>query len=584
MRLKTATGILLMVLLIGMLALTFNIDGGYVLASVGWRIERADWYGDVGLYTSIAVNSFNKPYISYYDYSNHDLKYAYRDGGWWHKAWVDKVGDVGLYTSIALDSGNIPHISYYDLTNGDLKYAYYPEAPVGDVMVITYNYGYETWPGTHNVEEALVEAGYMVNALYNPEDGVIASTLAANDYDQIYLFDFTEILGLTDAGDKASLATWYSNHRGNIVIDGRSYGIYFDYDKDKELIENIAHAFSFRGGGLWIGVDHKDDVDWTKNGNALLSEIGYETVTGIYYSVITGGDTACELLSNPNPIIPSTLWVDSVGGAPTGIQPDGVNLRPLLWSDSTVYTSYALRQTRIYVDPYFNGVEVGDRFSINIDVENVDDLYTYGFTLAYPPYMSKLVVAEVAEGPFLRQGGDTFFVYSINPFSGEIMVGGTLLDIMASGVSGSGTLATITFQCVAPGECALDLKDTYLIDSLSESIPHAVDDGYAYNGFLATVKGFAPRVWKIILHPDIRVKIKDPDPSTIDSTTIKLWHTGPDSVQPYNWNPQSGRATFDGSQVLTTLIDGAGLYTLTITFEDSVGTPYLVKRIITVIP
>ncbi|MCD6119511.1 hypothetical protein J7K50_06685 [bacterium] len=43
----------------------------------------------------------------------------------WHIETVDSDGNVGKYTSIALDSGGYPHISYWDETNNALKYAYW---------------------------------------------------------------------------------------------------------------------------------------------------------------------------------------------------------------------------------------------------------------------------------------------------------------------------------------------------------------------------------------------------------------------------------------------------------------------------
>lgn len=36
---------------------------------------------------------------------------------------IDEADDVGLNSSIAIDSENNIHISYYDSTNGNLKYA-----------------------------------------------------------------------------------------------------------------------------------------------------------------------------------------------------------------------------------------------------------------------------------------------------------------------------------------------------------------------------------------------------------------------------------------------------------------------------
>jgi hypothetical protein len=90
---------------------------------------------DIGMYASIAMDSANRPHISYYSYYTKgngidgDLMYARKIGPLWDIYTVDSDGDVGYFTSIAVDSADVPSISYYDKTQGEVKYAYDPYLP-----------------------------------------------------------------------------------------------------------------------------------------------------------------------------------------------------------------------------------------------------------------------------------------------------------------------------------------------------------------------------------------------------------------------------------------------------------------------
>ena len=94
-------------------------------AAYFWDITVVDSVGNTGHDTSLAILPSGQPAISYYDWTNQDLKYAWYDGSAWQTTTVDSAGNAGKYTSLAILPSGHAAISYYDFTNNDLKYAWY---------------------------------------------------------------------------------------------------------------------------------------------------------------------------------------------------------------------------------------------------------------------------------------------------------------------------------------------------------------------------------------------------------------------------------------------------------------------------
>jgi len=93
-----------------------------------WDVTTVDSDGPfahTGLYSAIAIGLDNNPHISYVrdpDGFDYRLKYARFDGASWTTEFIDSsVVPNGLYSSIAIDSTNKPHISYQ--STSALRYA-----------------------------------------------------------------------------------------------------------------------------------------------------------------------------------------------------------------------------------------------------------------------------------------------------------------------------------------------------------------------------------------------------------------------------------------------------------------------------
>ena len=109
-----------------------------------WRIETVQSNGYLNR-SSLALDSYGWPHISYYDgLPNYDLKYARCDVWGWHIETVDWSGDVGYYSSLKLDSSNFPHIAYFFKSVANLKYAAW-DGNEWKITVVDYegNIGYE---------------------------------------------------------------------------------------------------------------------------------------------------------------------------------------------------------------------------------------------------------------------------------------------------------------------------------------------------------------------------------------------------------------------------------------------------------
>ncbi len=88
-------------------------------------IVTPDAASNVGKYTSITLDTNGNPVVSYYDEAGHALKVLHCGNSSCSTgntiATPDSVNNVGQYTSITIDSNNKPVVSYYDVTKGILK-------------------------------------------------------------------------------------------------------------------------------------------------------------------------------------------------------------------------------------------------------------------------------------------------------------------------------------------------------------------------------------------------------------------------------------------------------------------------------
>jgi general secretion pathway protein D len=120
-------------------------------------------------------------------------------------------------------------------------------------------------------------------------------------------------------------------------------------------------------------------------------------------------------------------------------------------------------------EPRTQTLKVGEKATIGVVVDNVNDLFSVPFLLQYDPKV--ISVEEVQHGGFLQGGNQEIaIVQRVDPTRGQAIISATRQPNTA-GVSGTGTIMGIVVKAIAPGNSNLSIVQVNAKDSQQKPIP-----------------------------------------------------------------------------------------------------------------
>lgn len=235
--------------------------------------------------------------------------------------------------------------------------------------------------------------------------------------------------------------------------------------------------------------------------------------------------------------------------------------------------SFSSEETTLAADPAINKANPGQYFTINVTIANVSNLFSWQVRLQWSPNLLQANSKNITEGPFLKQGGFTLFAKAV--FLNYIDIACTLVGAVP-GVSGSGTLAAVTFKVLEPGSTTLDLSNTKLLDAHMQEIPYTAQDCLLYTTLPVAKYTFAPHPTEYPGHPIVNETVTFNATESYDPDDP--YDPSPGGIVSYKWDFDDGNITTVTTPLITHSYAEAGEYTVVLTVTDDDGESYLVNH------
>ena len=237
-----------------------------------------------------------------------------------------------------------------------------------------------------NFYQTLLQAGAVGTFVNLDVNGKVAAVLAANEFDEIWVFDLSAGADNYPA-DWLAIGDWF-NARTNqtLICDGRSISSYWSgrwQNEGKLLTENYYMNLRWNGGGLVLATDHSA---YQTGINSINDRIGIQPFYGDFYLGSIPVDTNSPLMVFPNNMGPVLFDDSSPGQAPFGLQPNGLILYSVGWHSGNTNTpgiSTTIRGGvgfRVQIASPLAGSQFNEKAAINFQAQPVAGSAPFIFT------------------------------------------------------------------------------------------------------------------------------------------------------------------------------------------------------------